>query len=273
MFITEQPPLLHATILLATACCTQGTLFHQRPVNDILMRMKRNPWTKFKRVADAIRSIEPTGTSVKWNSRLSGQRFDAVLRSVYEGQEFLIVVDCIDRSVAIPAPVVKGFAKKVDRSGAQMGVMICSSDYELEAFKLSAEHSVALMDWNTVNSISEEQLAATFKPARLVYNFRFVPKHYGPHLAIPEEPPLLRYLMRAIRIVGPGIDTCPEELVDRHYEQAMQDAAGRPKDYVVSLPPNTIDSSQSTVEGKNKGICFHLSNNPRSRGARYGGGF
>jgi hypothetical protein len=162
-----------------------------------------------------------------------------VLRSIYEGQEFLIVVDCIDRSVAIPAPVVKEFAEKVDRAGAQMGVMICSSDYELEAFKLSAEHSVALMDWNTVNSISEEQLAATFKPARLVYNFRFVPEHNAPDLAIPEEPPLLRVLMREIRIIGPGVDTCPEDLVNRHYQEAMQDAMCRPKDYVVPLPPDT----------------------------------
>ncbi len=201
--------------------------------------MKRNPWTKFKKVADAVQSIDPTGATVKWNSRLNGQRFDVVLRSRYEGQEFLIVVDCIDRGLAIPAPVVMGFAKKVDRSGAQMGVMICSSDYEPEAFKLSAEHSVALMNWNTVNSISEEKLAATFKPARLVYNFRFVPEHNAPHLVIPEEPPLLRFLMREIRIIGPGIDTCPEDLVNGHYEEAMQDAVCRPKDYVVPLPPDT----------------------------------
>lgn len=201
--------------------------------------MRRNRWTKFRKVADAIQSVELTGATVKWNSRLNGQRFDAVLRSRYEGREFLIVVDCIDRGVAIPAPVVLGFAKKVDRSGAQMGVMICSSDYEPEAFKLSAEHSVALMNWDTVNSISEEKLAATFKPARLVYNFHFVPEHNAPRLAIPEEPPLLRYLMREIRIVGPGIDTCPEDLVNRHYEEAMQDAVCRPKDYVVPLPPDT----------------------------------
>jgi hypothetical protein len=201
--------------------------------------MRRNRWTKFGKVADAISRVGLAGASVKWNSRLNDERFDAVLSSSYEGQEFLIVVDCVDHGVAVPAPVVKAFGQKVDRSVSRMGVLVSSSEYEPDAFKLSAEHSVALMSWNTVNSISEEKLAATFKPARLVYNFRFVPEHNAPHLAIPEEPPLLRYLMREIRIIGPRIDTCPEDLVNRHYEEAMQDAVCRPKDYVVPLPPDT----------------------------------
>lgn len=202
--------------------------------------MRRNRWTKFKKIADAISRVGLAGASVTWNSRLNGERFDVVLRSRYEGQEFLIVVDCVDPGTTVSAPVVKGFGRKVDRSGAQMGVMVSSSHYEPEAFKLSAEYSVALMDWKTVNSISEDKLAATFKPARLVYNFRFVPEHNAPHFAIPEEPALLRFLMREIRIEGPGIDTCPEELVNRHYEQAMEDAVCRPKDYLVPLPAGTV---------------------------------
>ena len=202
--------------------------------------MRRNCWTKFKSVADAIRAVELAGASVKWNSRLNSQRFDAVLRSKYDGQEFLIVIDCIDHGTAVPATVVKGFGQKVDLSGAQMGVLVSASDYDEEAFKLSADYSVVLLDWDTVNLISENKLAAIFKPERLVYNFRFIPDHNGPHLAIPEEPPLLRFLMREIRIMGPRIDTCPEELVGGYYEQAMQDAVCRPKDYVIPLPPDTL---------------------------------
>ncbi len=202
--------------------------------------MRRNCWAKFKKVADAIRTVELAGASVKWNSRLNGQRFDAVLSSTYEGQEFLLVVDCVDHGATVQASVVRGFGRKVDQSGAQMGVMVSASDYDQEAFKLSAEYSVALVDWNTVDLISEDKLAAIFKPALLVYNFRFVPEHDASQLVIPEEPPLLRFLMRKIRITGPGIDICPEELVNGYYEQAKQDAVCRPKDYVVPLPPGTV---------------------------------
>jgi hypothetical protein len=142
-----------------------------------------------------------------------------------------------------------------------MGVMVSSSDYEPEAFKLSAEYSVALMDWKTVNSISEDKLAATFKPARLVYNFRFVHEHNTPQFAIPEEPAVLRFLMREIRIEGPGIDTCPEDLVNRHYEQAMQDAVCRPKDYLVPLPSGTVfihPNSQTRVRIKGFSFTYRI---------------
>ncbi len=123
-----------------------------------------------------------------------------------------------------------------------MGIMVSASEYLQGAFEVSGGHSVALLDWETINQFSEKKLADTFKPARLAYNFRFQVEGSTEELAIPEEPALLRSMMRDIRVKGPGIDTYPEQLVDEVYDEVRRTAVCKPQRYEIPLPPSHGDN-------------------------------
>lgn len=202
--------------------------------------MRNNKWEKFAKLAAAIRMAERRGATVKWNSRIVGQRFDATLSFNDGNRDYLIVVDCIDDNAPVTAARVKSFARKVDVARAHMGLMVSSSEYLQEAFELTADHSVMAIDWQTMNEASEQKLADIFRPARLVYNFRFMVTGSAEEIAIPEEPPVLRFFMREIKIKGPGIDTCPEQLIKDADSAVSQSAVGRPQRHEVALPHGTV---------------------------------
>lgn len=202
--------------------------------------MKSAKWKKFARVAAAVERVQRDGANVKWNSRLVGERFDIVIRATYERHELLIVVNCVDIGSAVTPATVNNFAQKVERSGAHMGIMVSTSGYEEGALKLSADLSVGLLDGTTMHEMSDVTLANTFKPAMLIYNFRFVAKDRNEQLTFPEEPPVLRFFMRETRIEGPGIETYPEEMVNAAHENVISRVLGRPQDYELPLPEGTV---------------------------------
>lgn len=204
------------------------------------MSVKNDKWKKFEKVAAAIRRAEQYGSSVKWNSRVAVNRFDAVIRSEYEGREFLIVLDCVDHGAPVTAATVRRFAEKVEAAGADIGVMASAAEYLQDAFELSRDHAVALLDWETINQASEEKLANTFILTRNVYGFRFSVEGSSDELAIPEEPAVLRFMMREIRVKGPGIDSFPEQLVNAVYDDVRRTAVCKPQKYVIPLPPGTV---------------------------------
>lgn len=208
--------------------------------------MKNSKWKKFEKVAAGVRRVEQQGAVVKWNSRIAGHRFDAVIRSRYEGREILIVVGCVDNSAPVSVAAVKKFAKEVEAAGAHMGIMVSASEYTEDAFKLSGDHPVALLDWATINRSSEEEMANTFKPAGLVYDFRFSVEGSPEDLAIPEEPAVLRFMMRELRVKGPGIDTSPEQLVDEAYDEVRRTAVCKPQRHEIRLPPSTVVKHPNT---------------------------
>ncbi|HEX8072060.1 MAG TPA: restriction endonuclease [Pyrinomonadaceae bacterium] len=125
--------------------------------------MKSSKWKKFEKVAAAVRRLEQDGSSIKWNSRVAGNRFDAVIRSAYEGREFLIVVDCVDCGAPVTA-AVEAFSKKVAAAGADLGIMASASEYTEDAFKLSADHPAALLTREAIDRSSEER---TFNAAAI----------------------------------------------------------------------------------------------------------
>jgi hypothetical protein len=227
--------------------------------------MKKLKWKKFEKVAAAIRRLEQEGVSVNWNSRIAGHRFDAILRPRYEGREFLFVVRCVDYSAPVTAATVESFAREVEAASAHMGIMVSASEYTEDAFKLSADHSVALLDWETINRSSEEDMVATFKPARLVYDFRFSVEGSSEQLAIPEEPAALRFMMRDIRVKGPGIDVSPEQLVEEAYGEVRRTAVCKPQRHEIPLPPGTVMVHPNTgTETRVKSFGFTYRLIPRS---------
>src|SRR5258707_10063716 len=149
--------------------------------------MKKTLWTKFEKVAAAMRHLEGEGSLVKWNARINQQKFDAAIRRTYNGIDFLIVMDCIDFTSPIKAATVKAFARKVDAASAHFGLLVSSSEYLDDAFKLTAEYPVYFLDSAKMHQISEEELADTVRPSPLVDTFRFILLH-GSTVHISEDP-------------------------------------------------------------------------------------
>lgn len=176
------------------------------------------------------------GLPVKWNTRIAGHRFDAAISPGYQHGEYLIVANCVEGNTPVKAARVKSFAKTVEAAGANLGIMASSSsDYSQDAFELTAKHSVALLNGKILNEMSERQLIDTFKLALSIYDFRFVPADGSVELGIPEEPALLRSMMRDIKLKGPGVDTVPESLVQEANEELVQTAVGKPQRYEVRV--------------------------------------
>lgn len=202
--------------------------------------MMSTKWQKFGKVAAAIRRAERGGASVKWNTRLAGNRFDAALHSRHGDREYLIVIDCVDHVAPVTAATVRSFAVKAEAAGAHMGIMASASEYLEEAIDLTGDHGVFLLDWKTISRYSEEELADSFKPARLASDFRFRLDGSGEELAIPEDPPVLRFLMREIRVEGPGVVTTPERLAHESYGEVWHGATGKPRRHEILLPRGTV---------------------------------
>jgi hypothetical protein len=202
--------------------------------------MKNGKWKKFEKVTEAIRRVGREGTSVKWNSHVAGHRFNSVIRPVYEGREFLITVQCVDHSVPVTEAAVRRFDKEVEAAGAHMGIVVSASGYTEEALKVSRNLSVTLLSCDVVSQFSDDELADTFRPARLLYDFKFSVDGSSEELAIPEEPALLRSMMRGLQIKGPRIDASPEQLVADAYAEVMHAAVSRPQRYVIPLPLGTV---------------------------------
>jgi hypothetical protein len=195
--------------------------------------MRNNRWVKFEKLAAAIRNAEQRGALVKWNSRLAGQRFDAVLRVGYAGGEGLLVVDCINDRYLVTPERVAAFAKKAESAGAHVGILASLSEYQHEAFELTGEHAVWLLTPEFIEDATEQTLTELFSLVPHIYGFRFLLPGGSGELAIPEEPEVLSFLMKHIRVKGPGIDMTPEELTGEHHDVIARLATAKPQRYEV----------------------------------------
>lgn len=218
--------------------------------------MKNSKWKKFERVAEAIRRVEREGASVKWNSRLAGYRFDALIRPTYEGKEFLIAVQCVDYGAPVAEAAVKRFDKEVEAADAHMGIVVSASGYTEEAVQISHDLSVTLLSCDAVSRFSDNELADMLIPARLLYDFRFSVDGSSEELAIPEEPALLRSMMRDLRVKGSGVYASPEQLVAEAYDEVKRAAVSKPRRHVIPLPRAVLIHPNTGGETRVKAFAF-----------------
>ena len=202
--------------------------------------MNNNKWIKFEKLATAIRNAAQRGAAVKWNSRLAGQRFDAVLRVDYEGREYLLVVDCINDKSLVTSARVAAFASKTESAGAHVGILASLSECQQEAFELTGEKPVWLLTPEFIEDATEQTLTDIFSLALHVYGFRFVLPGDSGELAIPEEPEVLSFLMKETRVKGPGVDTTPESIARESHGEIARLATAKPQRYEVPLPKGTV---------------------------------
>lgn len=202
--------------------------------------MSRAKWAVFERLGDAIKEAERRGALVRWADMLSGLTFDATLRIRMGPYEYLIVVDCLDSEESAKERMVEAFAAKSKDVGARLAIMASASGYTPEAIDYATRNNIRLLTLDTIRQTPLEVLTDAFNLVVYAYNFRFPKADKTGAVVIPEEPEILSYFMREMKVEGPGINTVPEKLIEETREERARTVTSTPQLCEIRFPEGTV---------------------------------
>ncbi|PYS25085.1 MAG: hypothetical protein DMF72_02855, partial [Acidobacteria bacterium] len=194
----------------------------------------------FERIVAAIHMAEQKGATVRWNETINGRQFDVTVRFKHGLYEYLTVIECKDYANPVSAEKVDALVTKFRDVGADKAIMIVSSGFQSGAIEVAKRHHIQLFSLRKLSETEENSIVDALLPVLWVHRFRFEFDGGKQELAIPEEPGVLRLFLRNGRIVGPGIDTVPEKILDGITDEMDRLASAEPKRYVVQFPKGTV---------------------------------
>lgn len=201
---------------------------------------KTPKWKKFERFVAAIHIAEQKGATVKWNDIIEGRQFDVTIRFKEGLYDYLTVVECKDYATSVPVKEVEAFVTKSRRAKADKAIFFSSNGFQSGAKEVAKDEKISLISINTINELSIEEISDELFPfICLFYFFRFELIDQKTFITFPEEPKVLRHMMRDTRIIGDNIDTNPEGLVEENTLLATENASNLPQTFKISLPSNT----------------------------------
>jgi len=193
----------------------------------------------FERVVAAIHVAEQKGASVRWNETINGRQFDVTVRFKQGLYEYLTVVECKDYASPVPAEKVDALVTKYRDIGADKAIMIASSGFQSGAIDVARKHGIQLLSLKSLADDFQHRVTDALLPVLWVYDFRFEVRGQKIKLAIPEEPGILRMLLRDMRIEGPDVDTTPELVLEKARQQITRSATPVTQEFVVEFPDKT----------------------------------
>lgn len=212
---------------------------NRKSLTSFFSRAKRKKWSIFGKLADAIRTAEQRGAVVRWDDIIDIWRFDASLRIRLSYHDFLVVVDCVTAEAPVALAEVKSFTAKSQEVGARLAIMASAFSYTQEATDYATENDIRLITLEAIQRAQPEVLADMFNLVLHAYGFKFLWADGTGETAIPEEPEILSFFMREMKIEGPGVDTVPERLMKGHHNEVVRMLNTTPKVFEVPLPEGT----------------------------------
>ncbi|MBA3335496.1 MAG: restriction endonuclease [Acidobacteria bacterium] len=205
------------------------------------MKEEETPkWKKFERLIAALHLAEQKGATVKWNDEINERQFDVTIRFNEAFYEYLTVIECKNYSIPVPVKEVEAFVTKSRRVKADKAVMFSTSGFQSGAKKVASDEKISLFSLLNVPQLSSDDLAKRFLPYICIfYFFRFKLLEKNSFIAIPEEPKVLRNLMRSNGIVGPEINTNPEKLVEQYKDLVKSSASEITQTFEIEFPEST----------------------------------
>lgn len=195
----------------------------------------------------AIHVAEQQGADVRWDEKIDGRQFDVTIRFKSGLYEYLTVIECKEYKRTVPAEKVEALVTKAGDVHADKAIMVSSSGYQKGALVVARKHGVKLFTLKNLAAIKDSDLTGDFKEALNSYAFTFHAARERGVYIIPEEPGVLRSLMRDIRIEGPGVNTYPEEVVWKFRRQLERLATHRPQNFNVRFPRGTVFIHPNTL--------------------------
>lgn len=212
-------------------------------------------WKEFERLVAAIHAAEQQGAVVKWDEEIKGRQFDVTIRFKNGFYEYLTIIECKNYTEPVPAEKVDALVTKSRDVGANKAIMVSSASYQKGAIEVARRHNIQLLSLKTIKETTERALANQLTPSLMIYDFRFRQNEKKLDFALPEEPGILRYLMREILIKGPNIEAAPEDLMEEYRDELRETATTEPKRFKVEFPDGTTITNPNTGE-QFRADCF-----------------
>lgn len=202
--------------------------------------MATKKWEKFERLVAAIHAAEQKGAVITWDEKIKGRQFDVTVRFKQGLYEYLTVVECKDYQKPVSADKVDALVTKARDAGADKAILIAASGFQEGAIEVAKRHNIKLFSLKSLSASGEGEVTDMLMPVLWVYDFKFKVAGRDAFLALPDEPGILRMFMRDMKIQGPGIETIPEQVVEKHHASMSRSATTSPQILQEEFPGETV---------------------------------
>jgi Restriction endonuclease len=206
-----------------------------------LMPGTDNKWKRFERLVTALQRAAHENAIVTWNDSIDGRQFDVTIRFKQGFDFYLTTIECKDYAKPVPVSDVEAFVTKSRRVGANKAIMFSASGFQSGAVEVAKAENVSLYSLTSLKELSDDELAAKFVPfVCVLYFFRFRETDSRRFIAFPEEPGVLRAMMRGTTLIFPdGVEMSPEQLLEPTRPEIKNLAKAIPQTYEIELPQGT----------------------------------
>jgi hypothetical protein len=185
---------------------------------------------------EGVRQAEKQGAVIKWRQEDRLDFVDITTRSRLGRLIRSIHVRCYRSNRELSISDLQALEIASRESGAHIVMAIGQGKTALQMAKIKG---IGLLTPDVLSQATSTFWSDLFKPGLSVYGFRFKVVGQEIETAIPEEPALLAYLMRELKVVGPEIDTTPEAIVKQNDDEFVELATSTPKTFTLELPRQT----------------------------------
>lgn len=196
---------------------------------------------------EGVRQAEKEGAVVEWSQEDGVDYVDVITRSRFGPFIRTVFVRCYGSNRELSVSDLQALKITSSQSGSHIVMVIGEGK---KAIQLAKIKGIVVLTLDVLSHVPKTFWPDLFKPGLSVYGFRFKVVGQQIEIAIPEEPALLAYMMRELKVVGPDIDTTPEAIVEQNDGEFVELATSTQKTFSVQLPENTSmihpNSSRST---------------------------
>lgn len=102
-------------------------------------------WKLFERYVAAIEQVDHPGAVVTWDETIEGHQFDVSIRWKQGRYDFLVVIECRDRSSRVKRREVSALAQEASSVRANKAVLVSRSGFQSGCFDKARETGVVLV--------------------------------------------------------------------------------------------------------------------------------
>jgi hypothetical protein len=173
----------------------------------------------------------------EWEQTYGSDFLDLLARSRFDSSFRLILVRCYEPRREISVDDLRSLEEASKRCGAHMIFVIGDGARALREARIEG---IGLLTFEALSEVPASFWVDLFKPEMVVSAFRFRLEEQQTEIAIPQERALLAQLMQWLKVIGPGIEKTPEQIVEENDKELAKLATSTRKTFTVELPPATL---------------------------------
>lgn len=197
-------------------------------------------------ISAGLETAREQGFVLEFHRETAAEHIDFRAKTKFDNAPRTVFVRCYGPQKTLTPTDIVNVDCAAKRIGAHMVLVVGNGR---EAIREAKIEGIGVLLYDTLSNLKTDFWTDLFKPAMQVYGFSFRSEQLKQDIAIPEEPALLAYMMRELRIVGEAIDTTPEKLVEENEHGYASTATSVPKTVSLQLPAHTFLIIQTRRSG------------------------